>query len=165
MLGVCRGLGCIALCVEWVCRSVYSGHIPILGPDDVLKTNQVQIPTDQAFEEMLGTKSAAQSNCHLDTEQWFKASTATTRATLAKAVPIPLYLAYDACTSSNIAALGMLQSQIGSNTKREDDAILRKVVAFYKARHTTTKVGGTSNKTVALPPQQLNQRLCEDAKR
>ncbi len=82
-------------------------------PDDVLKTNQVQIPTDQAFEDMLGTKSAAQSNCHLDTEQWFKVSTATTRATLAKAVPIPLYLAYDACASDIMAHV---ESKPGPNT-------------------------------------------------
>ena len=134
-------------------------------PDDVLKTNQVQIPTDQAFEDMLGTKSAAQSNCHLDTEQWFKVSTATTRATLAKAVPIPLYLAYDACTS-DIAAHVLWERckvELEALPEGEDDAILRTIMAFCKATH--TKVGGASTKTVALPPQQLNQRLCEDAKR
>ncbi len=67
-------------------------------PPDILKTNMVKMPTDDSF---IATLTAANATTITDAEndrnQWFKTSTVTSQAAVAKAVPIPLCLAFDAC--------------------------------------------------------------------
>lgn len=68
----------------------------ILLPDDALKTNVVEVPTDAEFITSLNEKAGASNNIQHDATLWFKSGTAQGLATLPNAMPIPLHLAMDA---------------------------------------------------------------------
>ncbi len=61
--------------------------ILLLLPDDVFKTNVVDVPTDTNFLNALNEKVGTITNIHLDATQWFKSGMVQGRATLPKATP------------------------------------------------------------------------------
>ena len=74
----------------------YSASTTPFLPDDALKTNVVEVPTDAEFITALNEKAGASNNIQHDATQWFKSGTAQGLATLPNAMPIPLHLAMDA---------------------------------------------------------------------
>ncbi len=132
-------------------------------PVDILKTNMVKMPTDNAFMDALTTKATTQTNVEHDRTQWFKTSTATTQAQVAKAVPIPLCIAFDACRRDVTAQVIFERCAVeleAQSTNAENTTLLRTIMNFCKAAHTTHNKGTETN---ALPLQQLSLRLHDDA--
>ncbi len=132
-------------------------------PDDILKTNVVKVPSDGAFIATLTAKATTLNNVENDRTQWFKTSTASTQAQLAKAVPIPLCLAFDACRRDLTAHVLFERCAVeleAQSENAENKLLLRAIMNFCKAAHTTHNKG---TETTALPLQQLNLRLHDDA--
>ncbi len=132
-------------------------------PEDILKTNMVKMPTDAAFVATLTAKATTQTNVELDRTQWFKTSTATTQAQVAKAVPVPLCLAFDACRRDLTAQVIFERCAVeleAHSANADSTLLLRTIMNFCKAAHTTHNKG---TETTALPLQQLSLRLHDDA--
>ncbi len=134
----------------------------ILLPDDVLKTNVVEVPSDADFLSALNSKAGTSTNIQHDTTQWFKSGTAQGRATLPRAMPIPLHLAMDACLGDVTAHVLFERCKVQLEIHEgEDDSLLRAVMAFCKAAHTKHNAGRPT--TTAIPAALFSERLHPDA--
>lgn len=136
---------------------------PVHLPDDILTSQVVGVPSDAVFLAELTRRATSTTDVQHDQTQWFKSSTVTGRATLAKVVPIPLYLAYDLC-QSDVTAHTLWERckiELEALQDQDDGAILRTIMAFCKATHTKH---GVNNATTSLPMLQLSQKVHPDAK-
>ncbi len=132
-------------------------------PTDVLKTNIVEVPSDADFVQMLTVKAGTMTNLKFDRSQWFKSSTATEMAILAKVAPLPLFLALaDACTNRITASKLWERCKVHLETIGEDGdtLLICTIMTFCKAAHTKH----AANNCV-LPAHQLSLPLHRDAKK
>lgn len=132
-------------------------------PSDILKTNMVKLPTDNAFIATLTANATTITDVENDRNQWFKTSTVTSQAAVAKAVPIPLCLAFDACRRDLTAQVIFERCAVELEAHADNadsKQLLRTIMNFCKAAHTAHNKGTA---TTALPPQQLSLRLHDDA--
>ncbi len=142
---------------------VSPGNTPqaILLPDDVLKTNVVDVPSDTEFLNALNEKAGAVNTVQHDATQWFKSGTVQGRATLPKAMPIPLHLAFDACLGDVTAHVLFERCKLQLEVHEgDDDSLLRAIMAFCKAAHTKHNA---NRPTTAIPSAQFSERLPPDA--
>ncbi len=123
----------------------------------------VKMPTDDAFIATLTANATTITNVENDRNQWFKTLTVTMQAAVAKAVPIPLCLAFDACCRDLTAQVIFERCAVELEAHAEDTdnkQLLCTIMNFCNAAHTTHNKG---TDTMALPPQQLSLCLHDDA--
>ncbi len=109
----------------------------VVLPDDLLKFNAVNAPTDKQFEAMLKSKQEAQEGDTI----WFKESTVKqTSFQLPKAIPFPPYLAYDAFTE-DIPAHVMYERVKDVEDTAQAPEVMTMAKNFFKAVHTKHNQG------------------------
>ena len=130
----------------------------VVLPDDLLKFNAVNAPTDKQFEAMLKSKQEAQEGDTI----WFKESTVKqTSFQLPKAIPFPPYLAYDAFTE-DIPAHVMYERVKDVEDTAQAPEVMTMAKNFFKAVHTKHNQG---KKSVSLPETTFTSRSIPETRK
>lgn len=126
----------------------------VLLPDDVLKTNMVLTPTEQAFKAKLKQKHTEDdTNAADDSTQWFKHDdVGNNRSSQAKVCPLPHFLAYDAF-AEDVTAQVLWERVCEHEDIHEGNGVLfTSIKEFFQAVHTKHRA---NQESTAPPPLRL----------
>ena len=129
--------------------------MPITLTEDILKLNMVNVPTDAAFETKV-----KENNDGGEGKKWFVERSVTAETNLPHAIPLPLYLAYDALGEDVDAHV--VWERIKCTNLDDIEEVEEIALAFLKAAHTLHK---KESNCIALADATFTQRATIHGKR